>query len=143
MQHSLFNHFSFVLGVIIFLMGLAVIVELAYSLFPNFPILSAQVAGPVATKPFFAKFILCFSPYSNLKGIAKTSDTNAGGQIGCLNGMRSDFPQVYEIDHYLSCIFCSMLNRAMSMTWVVLCHSFIYTPGKSTQVNRWVYDVSC
>ena len=76
-----FYIFSAVLGLIILLMGLALIVDLAYSLFLQ----------PDATKPFFVKLILCFSPYSNLKGIAKTTDTNAGGQIGCLNGMRHDF----------------------------------------------------
>ena len=76
-----FYIFSAVLGLIILLMGLALIVDLAYSLFLQ----------PDATKPFFVKLILCFSPYSNLKGIAKTTDTNAGGQIGCLVGMRHDF----------------------------------------------------
>ena len=34
------------------------------------------------------KAVLCFSPYTNLKKIAKTVDANAAGQIGCLNGMR-------------------------------------------------------
>ena len=34
------------------------------------------------------KAFRCFSPYTNLKKIAKTTDTNASGQLGCLNGMR-------------------------------------------------------
>ena len=59
-------------------MGVALILELVYTV----------LLQPDATKPFLVKVVLCFSPYSNLKGIAKTSDTNAGGQIGCLNGMR-------------------------------------------------------
>ena len=33
-------------------------------------------------------------------------------------------------------------HRAISMTWVVLCHSFLYTPGGSSQNTRWVSDVS-
>jgi len=88
---------------------LATLLEIAYSSF----------LPQDKPKPLLARVVLCFSPYSNLKGIAKTTDTNASGQIGCLNGM-----------------------RVISMTWVVLCHSFLYTPGASNQITRYVSDVS-
>ena len=71
-------HFSIVVGAIAFLMALSTVVEVAYS-----TSLLRDNAKPLAVKA-----VLCFSPYSNLKGIAKTTDTNASGQIGCLNGMR-------------------------------------------------------
>ena len=80
---SLFSstlYFSTVLGLIALLMVLATLLEIAYSSF----------LPQDKPKPLLARVVLCFSPYSNLKGIAKTTDTNASGQIGCLNGMRQD-----------------------------------------------------
>ena len=47
----------------------------------------SNVSGAVASS-IVVKAIRCFSPYTNLKKIAKTTDTNASGQLGCLNGMR-------------------------------------------------------
>ena len=51
---------------------------------------------PEASKNFYSKIfivkaVLCFSPYTNLKKIAKTTDANASGQFGCLIGMRYDW----------------------------------------------------
>ena len=112
---------------IIFLMVFGMFLEIAYSYF-----LPQDKA-----KPFFVKAVLCFSPYSNIKGIAKTTDTNASGQIGCLNGMRQViFKPVITI------LFMFSAYRVISMTWVILCHSFLSTPGGSTQNSRWVSDVS-
>ena len=51
--------------------------------------------------------------------------------------------EVRKFDHFktdIKLIFF-IQNRAISMTWVVLCHSFLYTPGKASLINRWVYDV--
>ena len=59
-------------------MGLALIIELVYS----------YLLPPNKPKPLYVKVLLCFSPYANIKGIAKTIDANAAGQIGCLNGIR-------------------------------------------------------
>ena len=61
-------------------MVLAMLLEIAYSYF----------LPQDTSKPLLVKAVLCFSPYSNIKEIAKTTDTNALGQIGCLNGMRQD-----------------------------------------------------
>ena len=70
--------FSWVFGAIILLMGLATVLEVVY----------AFLLPQDATKPIYVKAVLCFSPYTNLKGIAKTTDSNAAGKIGCLDGMR-------------------------------------------------------
>lgn len=61
-------------------MGLALIVELLYS----------YIFRTNTNKPLLVKAIICFSPYTNLKGVAKTIDANAAGQIGCLNGIRQE-----------------------------------------------------
>ena len=70
--------FSWVLGAIILLMGLATVLEIVY----------AFLLPQDATKPIYVKAVLSFSPYANLKGIAKTTDSNASGKLGCLDGMR-------------------------------------------------------
>ena len=69
---------SIFLCAIVLLMGLALIVELLYS----------YIFQPNMKKPLFVKAVICFSPYTNIKGLAKTIDANAAGQIGCLNGIR-------------------------------------------------------
>ena len=68
------------LAVIATLMMLALVLELFLNLGPSW--LSRDL------KKTIFKAVLCFSPYTNLKKIAKTVDANAAGQIGCLNGMR-------------------------------------------------------
>ena len=57
-------------------MIVALIVEIVLAYLPN------------VQKTLLVKAIICFSPYTNLRAIAKTIDSNAAGQIGCLNGMR-------------------------------------------------------
>ena len=37
--------------------------------------------------------------------------------------------------------FCFIPHRAISMTWVVLCHSFLSTPGGSAQNRRFTSDI--
>ena len=44
------------------------------------------------------KAVRCFSPYTNLKKIAKTTDSNASGQLGCLNGMRYGEHDAHELE---------------------------------------------
>ena len=34
-----------------------------------------------------------------------------------------------------------IVNRVISMTWVVLCHSYSFTPGPSGQNPKWTSDV--
>ena len=70
--------FSWFLGAIILLMGLATVLE----------VVNAFLLPQDATKPIYVKAVLSFSPYTNLKGIAKTTDSNASGKLGCLDGMR-------------------------------------------------------
>ena len=93
---------------------------------------------PKVHKPLLIKAIICFSPYTNLRAIAKTIDSNAAGQIGCLNGMR-----------FVSSSLCNVLLpktnplyiRVISMSWVVLCHGYSYTPRDSGQNPKWSGDV--
>ena len=93
---------------------------------------------PDVQKPVLVKAIICFSPYTNLRAIAKTIDSNAAGQIGCLNGMR-----------FVSSSLCNVLLpktyplyiRVISMSWVVLCHGYSFTPGPSGQNPKWTGDV--
>ena len=54
---------------------------------------------PDVQKPLLVKAIICFSPYTNLRAIAKTIDSNAAGQIGCLNGMR------FVSSYYVMCFY--------------------------------------
>ena len=65
------------LSIIFLLMAMALFLDFIY-----------QENKPAASVALIVKAIRCFSPYTNLKKIAKTTDTNASGQLGCLNGMR-------------------------------------------------------
>ena len=62
-------------------MAMALVLELIFGLVPIAP-------KSLFEDTLIVKAILCFSPYTNVKKIAKTVDANAVGQIGCLNGMR-------------------------------------------------------
>ena len=57
-------------------MVVALILEIVWVYLPN------------VQKPFLVEATTCFSPYTNMRAITKTIDSNAAGQIGCLNGMR-------------------------------------------------------
>ena len=70
-----------VFSIIVLLMALALVLEFIIGLGPNAP-------RSLFAESIISKAVLCFSPYTNLKKIAKTVDANAVGQIGCLNGMR-------------------------------------------------------
>ena len=71
-------------------MGFALVLDFIYTNKPDANTIYANHMAPYMPSPdaFIVKVVRCFSPYTNLKKIAKTTDTNASGQIGCFNGMR-------------------------------------------------------